>query len=56
MRKVYTMGKKLIDFIDITKSYNGNVVLDDLNLYIRENEFLTLLGPSGCGKLSLIHI
>ena len=43
MRKVYTMGKKLIDFIDITKSYNGNVVLDDLNLYIRENEFLTLL-------------
>ncbi len=35
MRKVYTMGKKLIDFIDITKSYNGNVVLDDLNLYIR---------------------
>ena len=44
------MGKKLIDFIDITKSYNGNVVLDDLNLYIRENEFLTLLGPSGCGK------
>ena len=50
MRKVYTMGKKLIDFIDITKSYNGNVVLDDLNLYIRENEFLTLLGPSGCGR------
>ena len=32
------MGKKLIDFIDITKSYNGNVVLDDLNLYIREND------------------
>lgn len=25
------MGKKLIDFIDITKSYNGNVVLDDFN-------------------------
>lgn len=50
MRKVYTMGKKLIDFIDITKSYNGNVVLDDLNLYIRENEFLTLLGPSRLRK------
>ena len=56
MRKVYTMGKKLIDFIDITKSYNGNVVLDDLNLYIRENEFLTLLGPSGCGKTTTLRI
>ena len=56
MRKVYTMGKKLIDFIDITKSYNGNVVLDDLNLYIRENEFLTLLGPSGCGKTTTLRM
>ena len=50
------MGKKLIDFIDITKSYNGNVVLDDLNLYIRENEFLTLLGPSGCGKTTTLRM
>ena len=56
MRKVYTMGKKLIDFIDITQSYNGNVVLDDLNLYIRENEFLTLLGPSGCGKTTTLRM
>ena len=50
------MGKKFIDFIDITKSYNGNVVLDDLNLYIRENEFLTLLGPSGCGKTTTLRM
>ena len=44
------MSKHLIDFIGISKSYDSNLVLDDLNLYIRENEFLTLLGPSGCGK------
>ena len=56
MRKIYTMGKKINDFIDITKSYNGNVVLDDLNLYIRENEFLTLLGPSGCGKPTTLRM
>lgn len=42
------MSNKLIDIIDITKSYDENVILDKLNLYIRENEFLTLLGPSGC--------
>lgn len=38
------MSNKLIDIIDITKSYDENVILDKLNLYIRENEFLTLLG------------
>lgn len=47
---------KLIDLQNITKSYGDNVVLDDLNLYIRENEFLTLLGPSGCGKTTTLRI
>lgn len=31
-------------------------MLDDLNLYIRENEFLTLLGPSGCGKTTTLRL
>ena len=44
------MSNKLINLVDITKAYDGQTVLDELNLYIRENEFLTLLGPSGCGK------
>lgn len=47
---------KLIDLIDITKTYGENTVLDSLNLYIRENEFLTLLGPSGCGKTTTLRI
>ena len=34
------MSKKLINFVNITKAYGDNVILDDLNLYIRENEFL----------------
>ena len=50
------MSNKLIDIQDITKSYDGTIVLDKLNLYIRENEFLTLLGPSGCGKTTLLRI
>ena len=44
------MSTKLLDLVNITKSYDGVTILDDLNLYIRENEFLRLLGPSGCGK------
>ncbi|MBE5875969.1 MAG: ABC transporter ATP-binding protein [Lachnospiraceae bacterium] len=50
------MSNKLIDLQHITKSYDGQVILDDLNLYIRENEFLTLLGPSGCGKTTTLRI
>ncbi len=50
------MAHKLIDLQNISKSYNGNLILDDLNLYIRENEFLTLLGPSGCGKTTTLRL
>ena len=50
------MSKKLINFVDISKSYGNNLVLDELNLYIRENEIITLLGPSGCGKTTTLRI
>lgn len=50
------MAKRLIDLVDISKSYGDNLILDELNLYIRENEFLTLLGPSGCGKTTTLRI
>ncbi|WP_029318792.1 ABC transporter ATP-binding protein [Butyrivibrio sp. AE3004] len=50
------MNDKLIDLQHITKSYGSSMILDDLNLYIRENEFVTLLGPSGCGKTTTLRI
>ena len=50
------MSNKLIDIVNVSKAFDENVVLDELNLYIRENEFLTLLGPSGCGKTTLLRI
>ena len=50
------MSTKLIDLQHISKTYGSNIVLDDMNLYIRENEFLTLLGPSGCGKTTTLRI
>lgn len=50
------MPNKLINIVDISKSFGESIVLDGLNLYIRENEFLTLLGPSGCGKTTLLRI
>lgn len=50
------MNKELIQLIDISKSFDGQMVLDELNLSIHENEFVTLLGPSGCGKTTTLRI
>ncbi|MEE0956240.1 MAG: spermidine/putrescine ABC transporter ATP-binding protein [Eubacterium sp.] len=50
------MKNKLIELNNISKSFDGATVLDEMNLYIRENEFLTLLGPSGCGKTTTLRI
>ena len=48
--------KKLIEFRNIVKSFDGQIVLKGINLDIFENEFVTLLGPSGCGKTTLLRI
>ena len=48
--------RKLIEFRNIVKSFDGQVVLKGVNLNINENEFVTLLGPSGCGKTTLLRI
>ena len=48
--------KKLIEFRNIVKSFDGQVILKGVNLDIYENEFVTLLGPSGCGKTTLLRI
>ena len=47
---------KVIDLKSICKEYDGERVLDDINLYIRDKEFVTLLGPSGCGKTTTLRI
>ena len=48
--------KKLIQFKNIVKEFDGQLVLKGINLDIYENEFVTLLGPSGCGKTTLLRI
>ena len=48
--------RKLIQFKNIVKDFDGQLVLKGINLDIYENEFVTLLGPSGCGKTTLLRI
>ena len=49
-------NEHLIDLINISKQYDGVTVLDNINLYIRKKEFVTLLGPSGCCKTTTLRI
>ena len=46
----------IIDLKNISVSFDGEPILKNLNLYIRDKEFITLLGPSGCGKTTTLRI
>lgn len=50
------MNNEIIRLVNVTKEYDGEQVLDNINLYILRNEFVTLLGPSGCGKTTTLRI
>ena len=50
------MAKELIRLTDLTMEFDGEKILDNINLYINDHEFLTLLGPSGCGKTTTLRI
>ena len=50
------MAKELIRLTNLTMEFDGDRILDSINLYINDHEFLTLLGPSGCGKTTTLRI
>lgn len=50
------MNNAIIELQNITKKFDGEIVLDDINLSVKKNEFVTLLGPSGCGKTTTLRI
>ena len=48
--------KKIIEPKGVSKAFDGETVLDHIDLSIYDNEFLTLLGPSGCGKTTTLRM
>ena len=50
------MPKELIRLQNLCMAYDGETILNNINLYINDKEFLTLLGPSGCGKTTTLRI
>ena len=51
-----TEAKKIVQLLDVAKSFDGEIILDHINLDVYEKEFITLLGPSGCGKTTTLRI
>ena len=48
--------KNIIELKNITMSFDGETVLDNLNLSVKDGEFVTFLGASGCGKTTTLRI
>ncbi|MCL2546791.1 MAG: ABC transporter ATP-binding protein [Oscillospiraceae bacterium] len=47
---------ELIRIADCVVSFDDEIILNSINLNIKDKEFLTLLGPSGCGKTTTLRI
>ncbi|MBF1801978.1 ABC transporter ATP-binding protein [Alcanivorax sp. ST75FaO-1] len=51
------VGRPVVSVRDVDKVYgNGTVALKDVDLTVKEGEFISLLGPSGCGKSTLLRL
>ena len=46
----------IVELKNITVTFDGEKILDDLNLSIVDGEFVTLLGASGCGKTTTLRL
>src|SRR5690349_89823 len=47
---------QILSTVDISKSYKGRKVVDDINLRISQGEVVGLLGPNGAGKTTTFYM
>lgn len=49
------MSQELLKIENLTKSFDENTVLQDINMTIHKGEVVVVIGPSGCGKSTLLR-
>lgn len=49
-------GVPMLEIKNLKKSYDGNIILQNINLNIEEGDIVSILGPSGCGKTTLLNL
>ena len=49
-------GHNIIELKNISVAFDGQQIIENMNLYIRDKEFITFLGPSGCGKTTTFFV
>ena len=49
-------SENIIELKNVSIAFGEQTVLDNIDLTIRDGEFVTLLGPSGCGKTTTLRI
>lgn len=50
------LGKKTIEFHDLSKSYDGQVLFQNLEYTVKRHDRIGILGPNGCGKSTLLKV
>ena len=50
------MEQTLLSIEHLKKSYDDNLILDDINLEVHQGEVIVLVGPSGCGKSTIFRL
>ena len=48
--------KNIVELKNVSVAFDGEQVLDGLDIEIKDKEFITLLGPSGCGKTTTLRL
>ena len=51
-----TNKENIIEIKNVCKSFGEKCILNNINISVKQGEFLTLLGPSGCGKTTLLRM
>ncbi|MGD9216674.1 MAG: ATP-binding cassette domain-containing protein, partial [Desulfobacteraceae bacterium] len=50
------MDKPIVEICDVTFGYDGEPVLQDVNLSIQHKDFVAMIGPNGGGKTTLLKL